>query len=56
MYAGGLKKTPSNKPKDTDIHLCKKYSKAYRNNRPVIELGPLDVRFAIDVDVKRRQN
>jgi len=33
MHASGLKKTPGHKPKETDIHLWKQYSKAYRNNR-----------------------
>ena len=33
MHASGLKKTPGHKPKETNIHLWKQYSKAYRNNR-----------------------
>ena len=34
MHASGLKKkTPGRKPKETDIHLWKQYSKAYRTNR-----------------------
>ncbi len=33
MHAGGLKKTPCHKPKETDIHLWKQYSKAYCNNK-----------------------
>jgi hypothetical protein len=32
-HASGLKKTPSHKPKETDIHLWKQYSKEYRNTR-----------------------
>jgi hypothetical protein len=33
MHASGLKKTPSHKPKETDNHFWKQYSKAYRNNK-----------------------
>jgi hypothetical protein len=31
MHVSGLKKTPCHKQKETDIHLWKQYSKAYRN-------------------------
>ncbi len=33
MQASGLKKTPSHKQKETDIHLWMQYSKAYHNNK-----------------------
>ncbi len=58
MHASGLKKTPGHKPKETDIHLWKQYSKAYRNNRTGDWTRPFRINFdvlsAIDVDVKRR--
>ena len=41
MHASGLKKTPGHKQKETDIHLWKQYSKAYRNDRR------LDAAFSI---------
>ncbi len=33
MHASGLKKTPRHKPKKTDTHLWKQYSKEYLNKR-----------------------
>jgi hypothetical protein len=33
MHPSGLKKTPGNKLKATDIHIWKQYSKAYSNNK-----------------------
>ncbi len=56
MHASGLKKTTGHKPKDTDIHLWKQYSKAYHNNKTCDWTRPFDVRCEIDVDVRRRQD
>ena len=56
MHASGLKKTPGHRPKETDIHLWKQYTKAYYNKRTNEWVRsfrcPMHCRFFCDAPVR----